>query len=498
MSFKTKIALLASVSVLSMSALSAAMLYNMRQDLTEIRRSQIQSVTESLHGVIKGFQSMADAGLVPVSDAKKAAIEVVKNAQYNSKDGESGSFFLLSKDGIAIRHINEALIGTDVRTRYKFGEGRMPFEEILNGVKGKRSAFVETSLPKPGSNAPVDKLEYVMGLDSWGWIIGTGAYVDDIQQEFEERAFAPLVFVLILIGVQVGLAVWVSSDVLRQLGADPAKLLDFMSRVANGDLGAAGPPARRGSLFAAIADAIDSVRHITQSITVAPEDPPRSDERVQDTSPSLTLTTTVKDQPEALLSATVQELSILADDISGHAGNAAKRTVGALSMIEENVERMNGVTFDIKTIAVRINGAADCLGAIETRADEVAAISEEIKRLSEKAAELVVVLEMPPKDPVAASERVRLAEGLSSSLSETASLIETRINSIQWGVEQIVAVLREISPKVTHAEEASNTTVEKLQEMRRSTMALLENIREMTAAIRKQRALGADIPQRVN
>ena len=34
--------------------------------------------------------------------------------------------------------------------------------------------------PKPGQEDPVAKLSYVKMFKEWGWIVGTGIYVDDI------------------------------------------------------------------------------------------------------------------------------------------------------------------------------------------------------------------------------------------------------------------------------------------------------------------------------
>lgn len=35
--------------------------------------------------------------------------------------------------------------------------------------------------PKPGSDKPQPKISYVRGFAPWGWVIGSGVYVDDIE-----------------------------------------------------------------------------------------------------------------------------------------------------------------------------------------------------------------------------------------------------------------------------------------------------------------------------
>jgi methyl-accepting chemotaxis protein len=42
-------------------------------------------------------------------------------------------------------------------------------------------------VPKPGETEPQPKLSYAAALP-WGWVIGTGIYVDDVDREFRSIA----------------------------------------------------------------------------------------------------------------------------------------------------------------------------------------------------------------------------------------------------------------------------------------------------------------------
>ena len=41
--------------------------------------------------------------------------------------------------------------------------------------------------PKPGAAKPQDKISYVKGFSPWGWIVGSGVYIDDVQQALARR-----------------------------------------------------------------------------------------------------------------------------------------------------------------------------------------------------------------------------------------------------------------------------------------------------------------------
>jgi signal transduction histidine kinase len=52
---------------------------------------------------------------------------------------------------------------------------------FVDTVRQHGKGFVDYQWPKPGSDKPVDKVSYVQGFEPWGWVIGSGIYVDDLH-----------------------------------------------------------------------------------------------------------------------------------------------------------------------------------------------------------------------------------------------------------------------------------------------------------------------------
>src|SRR3546814_14176845 len=61
------------------------------------------------------------------------------------------------------------------------------FNEMVAIAKAKGAGMVDYLWPKPGAEAPVAKTSYVTLFEPWGWIIGSGVYVDDVQAEFRSQ-----------------------------------------------------------------------------------------------------------------------------------------------------------------------------------------------------------------------------------------------------------------------------------------------------------------------
>ncbi len=108
------------------------------------------------------------------------ALETISKMRY----GEDGYFWINDSHPKMIMHpIKPALDGKDL-TQIKDPAGKFLFVEFSKMANAKEEGGLVTYLwPKPGFDKPQEKFSYVQKFKEWDWIIGTGAYVDDIQAE---------------------------------------------------------------------------------------------------------------------------------------------------------------------------------------------------------------------------------------------------------------------------------------------------------------------------
>src|SRR5208283_508129 len=72
---------------------------------------------------------------------------------------------------------------------------------MVDAVKSNGAGFVDYYWAKPGHAQPVPKISYVKGFPEWGWIIGSGIYLDDVQKELNQIMY--IVFAVVTL-VAVG------------------------------------------------------------------------------------------------------------------------------------------------------------------------------------------------------------------------------------------------------------------------------------------------------
>ncbi|NQY93669.1 MAG: cache domain-containing protein [Campylobacteraceae bacterium] len=96
---------------------------------------------------------------------------------------KSGYFWINDLDAKMIMHpLKPELSGKDL-SKIQDPTGKYLFNEFVTLAKEKKEGLVEYDWNKPGYTQAQHKFSYIKLFEPWGWIIGTGAYVDDIENK---------------------------------------------------------------------------------------------------------------------------------------------------------------------------------------------------------------------------------------------------------------------------------------------------------------------------
>ena len=98
--------------------------------------------------------------------------------------GKDGYFFLYDMAGNNLMHSRQPeLVGQNLR-EMKDPYGGSPIEKLLDATR-QGGGTVRYFWAKPSSGQVASKLGYVEPIKSWGWMLGTGLYLDDIEQTLQ-------------------------------------------------------------------------------------------------------------------------------------------------------------------------------------------------------------------------------------------------------------------------------------------------------------------------
>jgi methyl-accepting chemotaxis protein len=116
------------------------------------------------------------------SKMKQEALKTIAQMRF----GESGYFWINDTFPKMIMHpVKPSLDGKDL-SNAKDPNGVFLFNEMVKIAKDKGEGTVNYSWSKPDSDKPVPKMSYVMLFKEWGWIVGTGEYIDNIEANIQQ------------------------------------------------------------------------------------------------------------------------------------------------------------------------------------------------------------------------------------------------------------------------------------------------------------------------
>jgi signal transduction histidine kinase len=146
------------------------------------KRQGLQQLTQSAWSTLNLFHSKAQKGLISHEQARRQAIQHLRQLRYGPE--REDYFWINDMTPRMIMHPYRLdLEGKDM-SGFTDPAGKQLFVEMVDIVKSKDAGFVDYLWQWKGDlNKIVPKVSYVKGFAPWGWIIGTGIYIEDVRQE---------------------------------------------------------------------------------------------------------------------------------------------------------------------------------------------------------------------------------------------------------------------------------------------------------------------------
>jgi two-component system, NtrC family, sensor kinase len=117
-------------------------------------------------------------------ELKSELLEKIRNIRF----GKDGYIFMYDLNGNTLSHYKKELIGKN-RINEKNEEGRYLIKEIIEFAKEKDNRFINyTSTVNPNKLIKNrDKVSYVKIFPEWNWLIGSGFYIKNLNDDIEKR-----------------------------------------------------------------------------------------------------------------------------------------------------------------------------------------------------------------------------------------------------------------------------------------------------------------------
>jgi methyl-accepting chemotaxis protein len=167
-------ACLAALLVATLLALGARAARTMEE-----RRAKVRAVVDTAHGLLSRYGALAESGAMSRDEAQRAALETLRALRYD----ESEYFWINDLEPRMVMHPIKPELDGKVLRDHADPDGKRLFIEMVDTVRASAAArgFVAYRWPRPGATEPVRKLSFVRLYEPWGWIVGSGLYLDDVD-----------------------------------------------------------------------------------------------------------------------------------------------------------------------------------------------------------------------------------------------------------------------------------------------------------------------------
>lgn len=185
MKLRQKILFLAVVPlILALCAIALAVRHQALA-LAEQQRATIQrAYLDSKEAELKHYVALATHSVARLYESGRrdpAALEEAKRILAALSYGDDGYFFIYDLKGNNLMHPRQPeLVGQNL-WELKDADGNPTIQRLVQ--RARAGGGVERyQWVKPSSGRTVAKLGYVAPMENWGWMVGTGIYLDDVDQ----------------------------------------------------------------------------------------------------------------------------------------------------------------------------------------------------------------------------------------------------------------------------------------------------------------------------
>ncbi|HHF2880083.1 TPA: methyl-accepting chemotaxis protein [Vibrio diabolicus] len=472
-----------------------------RQELIETKKKELQA-----------YMMMGVTAIKPLYDTdvngsnKEAAKEILKAMRFES----DGYFFAYNSQGVNTLHaIKPSLEGKNLYD-LKDENGVAVIAGLIDASQ-KGDGFLYFSWHKPTIDAQAPKLGYAEYLSKWDWVLGTGVYIDDIDQQVamhrelktqelkEHTLSAVLISVIGLIITSVLTSIVVSKGI-QPLQHVAASLKDVAA--GGGDLTARLKVESQdevGEVAAAFNEFMDKLHPLMQDIH-------RSATTVQTVSQDLNTQTSqasgqMQDhclETDKVVTA-VTQMSMTAKEVASNTNATAQAIEDANSQVTEAQREVEQAIEGITELVREIDSTSDAISELSLQTEKITKVLDVIGEIAEQtnllalnaAIEAARAGEQGRGFAVVADEVRSLASRTQNSTHEIGDMLK----QLQNGVSRAVSTMSVSQKRGVKTAEESALIQQSLSGVHHSIGTIRDMGIQTASAAEEQSAVAEDINQ---
>lgn len=467
--------------------------------IMEEKKDSVRFLVEEASTILASYQKQVEAGMLSKEEAQKRSANDVKQLRYNEKE----YFFISDLNNRLVAHpLRPENEGKDMSS-FKDAEGKFIYQEFTKVASTEMGGgFVGYRQIKPNEKKPQPKLTYAKQFKPWGWIVGTGIYIDGVDADMRIVQMGIGAGLLAILFLSALLAVLVSRTITRPV----REVVETIRDIAQGD----GDLTKRlpihgkneiGELSAWFNTFADKLHSIITQVSSSSLQIASSSSELQSSSQEMSQSVANLSCQSTSLATAGEEMSVTSSDIASNCHLAAQNAGGASHKASEGSDIVGQSISVMQAIAERVKNAASSVEMLGNRSDQIGTIIGTIEDIADQtnllalnaAIEAARAGEQGRGFAVVADEVRALAERTTRATKEISEMIKAIQKETKEAVQTMEQSVAQVEQGSTHAAASGRS----LQEILCIINDVTEQISQIATAAEEQTATTREISHNV-
>lgn len=484
---------------LGIVALVAVSLMQLRGTLLADREMMVKQQVQTVLGMVNLYVDRVKNGDLKLPDAQQQVRTIIHKMRYGNGD----YFFAYDMSGIAvIQSGNPAAEGKNF-IDLADPDGVKLIARLIDAAKAG-GGFVHYRFPRAGSDIPLPKISYGDLAPDWGWMVGSGVYVDDVDTEFEQVAFRLGGIALVVLVIGLGLAFVIARGITRPVRA----MTTAMGELASGNKTIEIPAQRRKDEIGVMAQAVQIFKENlieTDRLRLEQEETKREADAAQRKA-MLDLADRFESSVGGVvngvtsaateLQATAQSMSATAEETSRQSNVVASASSETTRNVQTVAAATEELSASIGEITNQVNESTTIVGQAVAQTTDTNAKVQGLSEAAQKIGEVVRLINdiagqtnlLALNATIEAARAGEAGKGFAVVASEVKTLatqtakateeIANHVRSIQEATTGSVQAIGEITKTINRVSEISTAIASAVEEQGAATQEISRNVQQ--------------------
>jgi len=477
----------------------AAEVVTFRSKLVGERKQQIKEATEIAAGIVNYQLSLKEQGNV-------------NQALRDIRFGSAGYFFMYDSQGKNIFHALIPSLEGQNKIDMTDPRGTKIIVGLLDAAKHGDGSF-SYYYQKPNTNEQIEKISYAMMIPGTDWMLGTGAYIDDIDAVVEEyratvteqmadKSFAILLIALFLTGI-TGFIIMIAA---HRMVVPIKNMADNLNDIAKGEgdltkrLAVKGEDeiAQLGRSFNLF---VDKLQNIIGDVATATAKVKTAANAIHAQTKVMSSQLVSHNNETDQVVTAITEMSSTANEVAKNTTQVAEATHAATGDVANAQRCVDASLEEIASLMSQINNAAGSIKSLSEQSQKINSVLSVIGGIAEQtnllalnaAIEAARAGEQGRGFAVVADEVRNLASRTQASTLE----INEMLSALHKLVTQAVKAMEESQQSCVRSVDSSRTISDSLGSVTSAVTAINDMSTQIAAAATEQSSVTEEINRNV-